>query len=302
MPGQPVCKGCGRPILGSYLTALDGTWHPEHFVCAACGRPIEDSRFKAHEGRPYHLDCYAREVAPRCAYCGKPLTGTYLVDYWGTRFCVEHQGQFPTCDFCGRLVPMADQEQGAEVTRCRICRSSAIETAEDARPLFRQLIQWVSSQGLHYHQLPLSLELCGRAKLQEYLRERGSTHSLGATMSMFYTQDGRVVNSEVRGVAVLYGLPSIVFESVVIHELGHVWLIVHDAPRGAAWRDEGFCELLSYRYLRHRNTPESRYRAENMERNPDPVYGEGFRRMRALIEKQGFERFVATMEQAKRWP
>src|SRR5690242_18817232 len=155
MIGQPVCKGCGKPITGRYLTALAATWHPEHFVCTACGRPITDARFKLNEDHPYHEVCYAREIAPRCAYCGKSLTDSYLVDYWGAKFCREHQDEYASCDFCGRLILPVDRETGVEVSRCRVCRASAIETAEDARPLFRQVIQWVSRQGLHYHQLPL---------------------------------------------------------------------------------------------------------------------------------------------------
>lgn len=30
----PKCSGCGEPVSGNYLTAVNGTWHPECFVCA----------------------------------------------------------------------------------------------------------------------------------------------------------------------------------------------------------------------------------------------------------------------------
>ena len=80
---QPVCKGCGQPIWGNYFTALGGTWHPEHFVCAACGRPITDASFNMYQKTPYHVGCYARQIAPKCAYCSEPLLGEYFVDAWG---------------------------------------------------------------------------------------------------------------------------------------------------------------------------------------------------------------------------
>src|SRR6266542_4491834 len=73
MSVQPICKSCGQPIWGNYLNALGATWHPEHFMCAACGRPIGGSSFQLYQGAPYHLECYRDRVAPRCAYCGKPL-------------------------------------------------------------------------------------------------------------------------------------------------------------------------------------------------------------------------------------
>ncbi|HLG75302.1 MAG TPA: protein DA1 [Ktedonobacteraceae bacterium] len=302
MLAQPVCKGCGRPIYGHYLTALGATWHPEHFVCAACGRPITAASFQMHQGAPYHVECYNQRIAPRCAYCGKPLVGEYLVDHRGTRYCKEHQGQYPTCSFCGRLVPPHDQERGAESIRCAVCRSSAIEDAEVARPIFRSLIQWVGSQGLRYNNLPLTLELCGRAKLAQYLQEHNQTHSLGATMSSAYMQNGRLVRREITGVAVLIGLPETLFRGVTIHELGHVWLIVHGIVQLPTWAEEGFCELLTYRYYGSLQTAESRYHAEGIERNADPVYGEGFRRMRALAEKMGWSRFIETLQTTKRLP
>src|SRR5205814_2383340 len=98
-----------------------------------------EAAFYQHEGAPYHAACYQRQIAPRCAWCGKPLTGPYLEDYWGTRFCREHQGEYPTCRFCGRLVPPHHQGRSAgeaEGVRCPPCRAAAIDRIEQARPLF----------------------------------------------------------------------------------------------------------------------------------------------------------------------
>ena len=30
----PKCSGCGESVRENYLTAANGTWHPECFVCA----------------------------------------------------------------------------------------------------------------------------------------------------------------------------------------------------------------------------------------------------------------------------
>jgi DNA-directed RNA polymerase subunit RPC12/RpoP len=302
MSMQPICKGCGQPIWGNYLSALNATWHPEHFVCAACGRPIAGASFQMHEDAPYHSECFRDRIAPRCAYCGKPLMGEYLVDQWGTRYCKEHQSQFPHCAYCGRLVPPQDQEMGKDAVRCPVCRSTEIETAEVAKPIFSQLIRWVGAQGLRYNNLPISLELCDRAKLAHYLNERNQAHSLGATMSTSYLQNGQVVRMEVRGVAVLRGLPSTLFQGVTVHELGHVWLIANGISNLPSWAEEGFCELLSHRYYMGLNTSEGRYHATAIERNGDPIYGEGFRRVRRVADAKGFQRFIEIMQTTRRFP
>ncbi|HLX57434.1 MAG TPA: protein DA1 [Ktedonobacteraceae bacterium] len=102
--------------------------------------------------------------------------------------------------------------------------------------------------------------------------------------------------------SLLQGLPTPLFEGIVTHELGHVWLAVH-AINGLPQRDEeGFCELLAYRYYTQLNTPESLYHASSIEKNPNPVYGEGFRRVRAIAERVGFQQMLETLKATKRLP
>ena len=308
MLSHPICKQCKQPIWGNYIDALGATWHPEHFLCAACHKPILDASFNMHEGMPYHPDCYRQQVAPRCAYCGKPLMGEYLVDHWGTMFCKEHQGRYPTCAYCGRLVPPQQQEQGVksgESIRCPICRASAIETIDQARPLFSRLIQWVNSQGLLYSNLHLSLELVDRQKLERLITGRPGTagiHSQGVTLSTTHSLNGKVTRTEVNGIAVLEGMPALTFQGVTVHELGHVWLVVHDVKDLPLWAEEGFCELLAHRYYTQLNTEESRYHAQGIEKNPDSVYGAGFRRVRAIADPIGFQRFIETLQKTKKLP
>ena len=305
MTSQPICKQCGQPIGGSYITTLGATWHPEHFLCTACHQPIGNARFNLHEGAPYHPECYRQQVAPRCAYCGKLLMGEYLVDHWGTKYCKEHQRQYPACSFCGRLVPPQQQEPGVKDSgsvRCPICRASAIETADQAQPVFSHLKRWVNGQGLMYNNLPLTLVLRDQPRLSELLKGHAEPHALGVTLSTTHTQNRQVIRTEVSGVAILEGLPTTLFQGVTIHELGHVWLIVHDVKGLPSWAEEGFCELLSYRYYTQLNTSEGRYYATGIEHNPHPVYGEGFRRVRAVADYMGFRRFVETMQKTKRLP
>lgn len=311
--GQLICHQCGQAIWGQCLYALGESWHPEHFVCMVCQRPIRDASFQVHEGRPCHSACFAQRLAARCVYCGKPLTGQFVVDHWGQHFCVEHQFQFPPCAYCGRMVSPQQREPGAQVVRCPICRAQAIETDVEARPLFSQVVHWLTAQGLTYNNLHLSLELCDRARLNSLLggyhdlqREQQVAgyldHALGATISESYTQNGRLVSTSITGVSILQGLPATLFQGVTVHELGHVWLIVQGIQQLPPWAEEGFCELLSHRFYQQLHTPESEYYSQCKERNPDPIYGDGFRSVRTSAERTGFARFLATARTTKRLP
>jgi LIM domain/Protein DA1 len=308
MSSHPICKQCKQPIWGNYINTLGATWHPEHFLCAACQKPIGNSHFNLHDGEPYHPECFRQQNAPRCAYCGKPLMNEYLVDHWGTMFCKEHQGKYPTCSYCGRLVPPQQQEQSRrnlEDFRCPTCRASAIESIDQARPIFSRLIHWVNNQGLKYNNLHLSLELVDRYKLAKLITGRtgtAGTHSQGVTLSTTQTMNGKVFRTEVNNIAILEGMPTISFQGVTIHELGHVWLIVQDIKNLQPWTEEGFCELLTHHYYTQLNTEESRYHAKSIETNPDPVYGEGFRRVRTIADAMSFQRFVESLQMTKRLP
>lgn len=308
MSSYPICEQCKQPIWGNYINALGATWHPEHFLCTACQYPIYDASFNIHSGMPYHSECFRQRIAPRCAYCGKPLVKEYLVDQWGTMYCKEHQGKYPSCSYCGRLVPPQQQDQSAESgesVRCPICRASAIESIDQAQPIFSRLIRWVNSQGLVYNNLHLSLELVDRQKLGGLIAGHSGTagiHSQGVTLSTTHTLNGKVTRTEVNGVAVLEGMPAITFQGVTVHELGHVWLIVHGINDVPLWAEEGFCELLKHRYYTQLNTEESYYYARNVETNPNPIYGTGFRRVRAIADPMGFQRFVETLQKTKRLP
>lgn len=334
---MPRCHACGQPIWGRYLSALGATWHPEHFLCAGCGRPVEDEQFQVVQGRPYHQACYVASQAPRCAYCGqpiaggyvesngqtyhnecfrehvqprcaycqKPLTGKYLVDVWGNTCCPRHQQEYPHCSFCNSLVPPPQQTPGWNAygsERCPVCRSTAIDVIEQAQPRFQQCKQWIAGQGFRFNQLPLRLELRERAALIGMLQGRAINHPLGVTLSSTHMQNGYALSSHVEGVAVLQGMPATLFSGVVLHELGHVWLTVHRIEGLPPWAEEGFCQLISHRYYSGLNTPEARYRASSLENESDPIYGDGFRAVRALAESMGFAQFVETLRVTKRLP
>jgi hypothetical protein len=111
-----------------------------------------------------------------------------------------------------------------------------------------------------------------------------------------------MMHAKVNGIAVLQGLPAVLFQGVTAHELGHVWLIVHGIQGLPNWAEEGFCEYLSHRYYCTLNTPEGRYYALCIEDNADPVYGEGFRRVRVLADALGFARFLEILRTTKKLP
>ncbi len=301
----PICKGCGQPIYGIYITALGANWHPAHFVCAVCNKPLDGKSFYQLEGRPYHVDFYRQHIAARCAYCGKPLIGSYLMDGWGTKYCIEHAKEYPACQFCGRLVPARYQGASAgtdEPVRCPLCRANAIDSMAQAHPIFTGLVAWINRQGLFYNDLELRIKLCERSDLASLLQRDEGGRVLGATWYSTYIQQGQVTQTVVNGVAIMRGLPVPLFHGVTIHELGHAWLVVHRVTTLPLWAEEGFCELLAHRFYTEMATETSKYYALRIERNADRVYGEGFKHIQTLAQAIGFQRLIDVLCTTRQLP
>ncbi|XP_072295425.1 leupaxin isoform X1 [Eucyclogobius newberryi] len=93
----PKCSGCGGVVRENYLTAANGTWHPECFVCADCLIPFSGGHFLELEGRflcPLHF--HSRQ-GTLCGSCGEPITGR-CISALSRKFHPEHF----VCAFCLR--------------------------------------------------------------------------------------------------------------------------------------------------------------------------------------------------------
>ncbi|XP_021259263.1 leupaxin isoform X3 [Numida meleagris] len=75
---SPRCAYCAGPIRERVLTAMDQTWHPEHFFCAHCGKVFGDDGFHERSGKPYCFQDFMALFAPKCQGCERPLTDNYL--------------------------------------------------------------------------------------------------------------------------------------------------------------------------------------------------------------------------------
>ncbi|RWS15353.1 paxillin-like isoform X2 [Dinothrombium tinctorium] len=81
---SPRCAYCNAPILDvryggdKCVTALDRTWHTEHFFCAQCGKQFGDDGFHEKDGKPYCREDYFDLFAPKCGGCNTAITDNYI--------------------------------------------------------------------------------------------------------------------------------------------------------------------------------------------------------------------------------
>ncbi|KAM7388314.1 hypothetical protein PAMP_024500 [Pampus punctatissimus] len=81
---SPRCAYCKGPIVQNILTALDQTWHPEHFFCTYCGGLFGPEGFLEKDGKPYCCKDFYHLFAPKCSGCGESVKEDYLTAANGT--------------------------------------------------------------------------------------------------------------------------------------------------------------------------------------------------------------------------
>lgn len=103
------------------------------------------------------------------------------------------------------------------------------------------------------------------------------------------------VTRSITGVEVVRGLTRVHYGSLVAHELTHAWVFLADVGLPSGPVEEGVAELVRWYWLRSRDEAEAAYWAEAMEQNRDPVYGEGFRWVRARYRGEPLAGFIRSL-------
>ena len=60
------------------VTALDQTWHPDHFFCTQCGCQFGEDGFQEKDGKPYCKEDYLAMFALKCKGCTTAITEGYI--------------------------------------------------------------------------------------------------------------------------------------------------------------------------------------------------------------------------------
>ncbi|XP_051930803.1 leupaxin isoform X1 [Hippocampus zosterae] len=112
----PKCAGCGGSVTEKYLTAANGTWHPECFVCADCLKPFSDGRFMELDGRPLCQTHFHTRQGTLCGSCRQPIVGR-CISALGSKFHPEHF----VCAFCLRQLSQGIFQEHKGRPYCSMC-------------------------------------------------------------------------------------------------------------------------------------------------------------------------------------
>jgi len=161
----PPCAVCGEMVVGQCITALDKSYHPEHFVCAYCSQPFPNGQFIIHENDPYCEEDYHELFSPRCKTCGDPVRDK-CINAGGMNF---HSNHF-CCFACGKMLKGQKYKimEDTQEVYCTVCygkRVKRIDPEEKTCHYCKKPIigEYLLLQGQYVHPEHYRCEECGCA-------------------------------------------------------------------------------------------------------------------------------------------
>jgi hypothetical protein len=300
----PACAACGRPITDDSFQTHGEFYHPSCFRCARCDRPITGA-YAEYQGRNYHNNCFERHVALRCALCDDIVRGEYLQDFWGNSYCFRHEGEAPVCDSCGRFI--SDRTTGGGVRYddgrfiCNLCRPKSMTDIDEILGLVHEVAEHLKSVGMKVDYDGIRIHLIGRDDMQKL----SGHHSDGLRGFTDYREDMRVFGrsrNRRMDLYLLYGMPRMELVSTIAHELTHVWQFNHGRFHNERAWNEGSCNYAAYLVLAKYPGRESSFFRTSLNRDGDGVYGDGFRRVKALAETEGTKSWLRQLARNEDFP
>lgn len=209
-----------------------------------------------------------------CLICGQRPQSTFYVDWAGNCVCKAHKDHSRFCISCSRCcLPRKEFDFGNEFSLCPVCSSDLIN-----KKIVNNVVAYIKKAYIKAGLGEIKNWHLFVTDPQTMIRKRNSPYIKG-----FASRIGN--NYEIY---VLKHLSRVSFADILSHEILHIWQYNHNySPE--PWKCEGFCNLGSYYILSHIATKEAYDRIAAMEKNPDPVYGEGFRKMKTVYSHGGWE-------------
>lgn len=297
------CGHCSQPLAGQWMEHQKQKYHPHcyqaHYQprCVICSQRI-DNRYHEDEQGAYHVACFEQHRLDPCDVCSKPLKGKYLQDLWQNRACTHHGGLATRqCHVCARLIGQKTSHGGVQYNDgrvvCGLCRISEVTQPQEIEASRQRVLQQLQAVGFSDIPSYVAVSLGDKRTLNKRMGTSGNCH--GFTKTLEKQVGGQVLREH--SIFVLFGLPRLMFEGVLAHELLHVWLsenqLTHHSPRDV----EGFCNLGAALIYQQDNSPLAQVLLQRMANDADPVYGEGYRKQLKKLQSLGWAQLIAQMKQ-----
>ena len=245
---------------------------------------------------------------PVCTNCKARVKGGVLRGL-DKKFLCKKCSKKPKCFSCYMPANFARFADGRYI--CKSCQKTAVSDfakikriTEDVRKQMKEKLLLSTDHNIDYQMVSLS-ELQGKTKHKhqgielglfrfEQLTEKTTTTRtfLGKTT----TATEERIKNESYTIYFLYGIPEDKLREVAAHELAHDWMQEYYPEITDLKVKEGWAEYVASRMNLINGRAKMNIR---MQRNSDPIYGEGYRMIKKIANQKDPEAIFKMFEKAK---
>lgn len=239
-----------------------------------------------------------------CVVCGNAITGVYLLDPWGNAVCKNHPHN--TCCSCFRVIgkystysPVTKQigfnlADGRYV--CGLCQETSVVTKDQVKKSADFVLNLLDKAGFKIPHGKISVSLVSQTEM-----EKMSSGARGLCCSKFVVGHPETTTAKIY---IHHGLPKMVFEGVLAHEILHFWLNYNGVEESDS--EEGFCNigkaLVHNYYAAIRGSEFAAKLRQWANENPDYYYGAKFLEQKKHLQSMGWEAYIDKILRTKRLP
>ncbi len=198
---------------------------------------------------------------------------------------------FSTCYYCHSPTLTRNTKQYADGRKlCNECSQHIIATPENLKKVAQWTLQQIDELGFKFQRGSTVATLISQEKMTSL---RGSSNVQGfaentVLIDMFNNSKHRDAH-----IQVVYGMPTAYLVWVLSHEIGHVLVSQRHYKFATPAQEEGFCQLLALLVCQRSKNPQMPKIMRKEWQNPDPVYGDEFRKAHQQLQQTGFQQYFA---------
>ena len=306
-----ICNYCHKPITGEYIEINGKYYHPDHFKCDYCHKTIKGNQFIKKDGKYYHEKCFFNHIVPKCAVCGKPIKGEYLKNYWGQIYHPRHQNHLTKCEYCGRIIkhPHTD-ENGFYV--CDLCKRKEITELYEAKDIIDKINRILYKKDIEIDLSNIDIHLITLSEMKKISKNPNITSDNKGMAEYKIIKTGETEKKNYN-IYLLKNMPKYTFVEVAAHELMHIWIYENGEKEQEPALVEGSCNYASYLVLTELKKKDQfrllqlndkyiDYSITTLQNNNDPIYGDGYRRIKKYAAKYGIFMWLNYLKHHKNLP
>lgn len=217
----------------------------------------------------------------KCVVCNKDIKGQYLTNAWGQTACLLHDNI--QCYSCGRFILPNDVRLDDGRCQCSNCLSVTVCLPSHIEWAKVRVYQTLKNSGVDGLPSDVPVSIVSPRQMAE-IKGRSQIDIMQAGLSVHRVSGLPFRQKRSHHIYIFNMMSRLHFAGVLAQELLHVWI----NEKGFSLKrdeEEGICNLGSYLIYTAANSNATKIHLQRMEENPDPVYGDGYRKAKKLFDE-----------------